>query len=170
MFSRNPKEFHDCIKRWTDNEDIKRRIGDECIRSRLPSEAYILAPAMWYEYIQKHIGSNCLTLGPGHVIVHEELEQSLMEAVRALPRKFKISVQSRGSIIDEHEPPDVTQVGETSGYGPHDTIQLQIVRTFMQVKVPSSLYSAPSDGPRTASTTDASLSKGPNPRGSVRRH
>lgn len=102
-------------------------------------------------------------LGPGHVILLEELESILMKALNCLPRKYKISMQSR-DIIHGDEKQE-----ESDDQEPQDPVPFNIVRSFIHVRVPSSLYSQPSSGPRTVSTTETCSRKGENPRNSVKR-
>lgn len=79
-----------------------------------------------------------------------------------LPRKHKVSVESRQ--------PSTLPAKQSDLAEQEDRFPIKIERTFIHVKIPSSLRTEPSEGPRTASSTDADARALPNPRSYVKPH
>lgn len=112
--------------------------------------------------VQDHIQEEGLALGPADVLVSEELEGAVTGAVCCLPRKHKVSVESRQ--------PSTLPAKQSDLAEQEDRFPIKIERTFIHVKIPSSLRTEPSEGPRTVSSTDADARALPNPRSYVKPH
>mmetsp|Transcript_47370 Transcript_47370/g.88217 ORF Transcript_47370/g.88217 Transcript_47370/m.88217 type:complete len:462 (-) Transcript_47370:55-1440(-) len=152
-FSRNPEPLHNIL------QDSMSENGGV----RLPGGAYLIAPCMYHDMIREQVAGK--GLGCGDVIVTEELEESLLANVRSIPRKFKISEQRRETIaidvpqtwedlaerVEEQRQAAEDMEGENQSSEGMLPIHVGFERTFIHVMLPSSMFSAPSGGPRTES-------------------
>ena len=162
-FARNPAAFHECLQRCEQLAACRKALADAGFQWKLPGGAYVFVPAGLYLTVQEHISEEGLSLGPADVLVSEALESVVRDAIRCLPRRLKISVESSRSSTLEAKEVGVIEMSEQE-----DLFPIKIERTFIHVKVPSSLRTEPSDGPRTASSTDADPRSLPNPRTCVK--
>jgi len=168
-FSRDPKPFHDMMERsMRENGGV-----------RLPGGAYLIVPNIFpdvHSVIRAQVSDQGLR--GSSVITTEELEDSIFADIRSLPRRHMIGQQHRQTIaMDvpstwedlaqemEEQEAEVQQKDQSSeGMVP---ISLEYRRTFIHVQVPSSLFSAPSGGPRTESNRASMILE--NPRNKVPR-
>jgi len=88
-----------------------------------------------------------------------------MRTIYSLPRKYKLCIRQR-ELLEVLAVPESAAIDEEPN---ENDIQVVIKCTFIHVPIPSSLLTEPSDGPRTASTTDARPGGGQNPRRVVAR-
>jgi len=98
-------------------------------------------------------------LKPRHVIVNTTFEKHVVSAVESLKSNDQVRTKKRmelsldTSILTEHEDEVPTEDS--------NVFTCLLKRTFLHIPTPSSLWSGPSSGPKTASTTDRN---GKNPR------
>jgi hypothetical protein len=163
-FSRNPTQLHELLQRHTGFKYPPRRL--EC-------RSYLFVPDTLHDIIQAKSAE--MKLGPADVILTEDMETYVLDVVKSsLKRSLKISVKHRMPFkVDSKKDEDdevngcATDQDLKSDHNPSyqdcDVPRLHIFKTFIHVPVPSSLVSAPSGGPRTASTSDF------NPRSRVKR-
>jgi len=119
-----------------------------------------------YPIITAHFEVEGLPLYHSDVIASLCYEDAVMRAIYSLPRKYKLCIRHR-ELLDVAAVPEIASAAQD----PNGTdIPVIIKCTFIHIPIPSSLFTAPSDGPRTASTTDAQNNCGPNPRRAVARH
>ncbi|CAE7836356.1 unnamed protein product [Symbiodinium sp. CCMP2592] len=159
-FSRNPTPFHECLQRCKELDACRGALADAGFQWRLHSGAYIFVPVDMHAAVQDQIEEEGLILGPADVLVSEELEGAVTGAICCLPRKHKVNVESRQASTLPAQQSDLT--------AQEDPFPIKIERTFIHVKIPSSLRTEPSEGPRTASSTDADARALPNPRSYVK--
>jgi len=154
-FSRNPAAFHDLLGTSDDLKQCRVDLESHGFSWRLPSRAYIFVKLHQYEATTALIEQDGLELSPAHVIVAQDYESIVMELMLALPRKHKIYMESRSEMAPEQKSTSMSSMG---------AFPVLVKRSFIHIVIPSSLHSAPSDAQRTMSTTDATPSKGSNPR------
>lgn len=162
-FSRGPAALHDRLLNDGKLEDIRRALSSNGLSLRLNNGAYMFVLPDLYEAVADHISKEGLRVGPDHAVVNADWEQRVLQVVSSLPRKYKVSVRSRDTCEVLH----ACNKSQPTSKG--SCIEIMVLRSFIEVKVPSSLFSGPSGGPRTASTTDADCRKRPNPRRAVKR-
>lgn len=180
-FSRKPGPLHEVLK------GLMRESGGV----KLPSGAYLIAPPIFHDLIGEGLAGE--GLGRCDVMATPALAGAVSEAIDSLPRRYKISIQSCETIA-VHVPPtweeldeDVNDqeqtVEETQGEEVEEQVHaaedapgenqssdtiipysLQVTRTFIQVLLPSSMFSAPSGGPRTQSDSASMITENPRTR------
>jgi len=155
-FSRDPEALHNRLQHDEKLEDIRIDLSSNNMSLRMNNGAYVFVPSYLHGAVKEHISNEGTELGPNYVVVTAEWEQRIMRVVHSMPRKYKVSVKGR-------EESQLHHVSKGT------RINIIVSRTFLEVKIASSLFSGPSGGPRTASTTEADPRKGQNPRGAVKR-
>lgn len=164
-FSRDPAKFHDLLQTDVDDDlmlqDLvacRKSLSDANMPFRLENGAYVFVTPDAYATVCAHFDGNNIHLRSGDVVVSPSLEASVMRAVLSLPRRHKISLETRSRVS---EPIGASSAGDGPVY--------LVKRTFVHVMVPSSMRTEGSGGPRTVSDTQASLQEGSNPRSFVKR-
>lgn len=140
-FSRNPKELHEVLQML----DLPGVHSD----SRLSCGGYIIAPLRLHKAIEAR--SHELKLGPADVIVTAELEQVVMDEIKNLPRKYKISITSSSINLQAGETAFAEDAQQDVTMS-EDVWNVQVKRTFIHLDLSSSLRSEPSPHPQAMCT------------------
>lgn len=124
-----------------------------------------------FELILVTVREEALDLKPRHVIVSDEFNDALQEAIGSLRGGDRVKQKQRSPFIitaTEHATAPAERSDDVSGGGPaeeaRNVFPYIVKRTFIHIPVASSLCSGPSSSPKTASTTDAHSENGANPR------
>merc|ERR1712066_1021411 len=115
--------------------------------SGINTGTYMFVPPGLYGAVKEYISKEALKLGPDHAMVTEEWEAVVMQVVGSLPRKYKVTVQNQGICEVQHD--NIPSGGQDGTWKGKPRIEIIVLRSFIEVKVPSSLFSGPSGGPRT---------------------
>jgi hypothetical protein len=159
-YSRNPKELHQALMTHPDLEVCRKALLDARLDPALPgpsgtSGAKIFVQPELYAGALEAIEIRGIVLDKRHVVVTADLEQVVDRVVASeVPRDRRVKKKGCRS-----KPPGPFQP---------QTYPARVKSTFLEVPVPSSMRSAPSSGPRTASTTGLHAG-GRNPRQEVSR-
>lgn len=160
-FSRDPAILH---------ERLQQAMSKLGLKWRLPSGAYAFVPQDLIDTVHTYVEEESIQLGPGHVLVVQELEDEVMQIVHKLPRKYQVSVESYETLTLEKREPVHAEEDEVNEmdvpHGLHNVILVQ--RSFIHILLPSSLRSEPSGRPRTVSSSDAAPRAPQNPRSFVK--
>jgi len=97
------------------------------------------------------------TLQRRHVVVANEFEDLVMEVVKKIPSRQQVRLKSRtaATLCPANEEPNAEKASENAQESFELFLQFCVKRTFIHVPCGSSIYSGPSGGPRTTSTSDA---------------
>lgn len=153
-FTRSPRAFREALLEATGELAECRRALDEAgLAVEHVSGAKMLVQPWQYEPALEALRLCKLTLLHQHVVVDPSLADSVESLVRGLPRRNKVYMRDT----------NVLPLGSAAAIGQMD-VPVSVSKTFIDIRVPSSLCSTISLGPRTVSTTDANPRKGPNPR------
>jgi len=156
-FSRSPKQYREALMTAPELSDYRRALEDAGFAVEHKSGAKMMVQPQQYAALIETISWSRLSLAPRHVFLDPSIEHvviNVLEAVsQTLPKKQKFYIQSTLNV-----PLDlaVQALKKESG--------VLVRRTFVEISIPSSMYSASSSGPCTLSTTDADSRKGANPR------
>ena len=115
--------------------------------------AKVLVQAVHYQPLMEHIRMTGCRFTCRHVFLDPSLEDVVSSLVASLPKRLKVKALSSDTVPLSF----ATTCAEMPG-------AVSIHKTFIDVQVPSSLLSSGESGAVTASTTEADLRKGRNPR------
>lgn len=153
-FSRRPRSFTEALLQAPELADCIEALQSHGFCAELQCGAKIFVRPEHYSATLEAIRLGGWKLFPNHVVTEVYLEQVVLGIVEKLP--WRASVHPRGS--------HVVPLGFATSAAEHEG-NIQVARTFVQVRLPTSLRSESHSGPRTASTTDMDLRKGSNHRG-----
>jgi len=142
----------------------KQALRQAGLEYRLPCGAYLFVAPDLYSFIIEHLGAHAICLRHSDVIASLCYEDAVMRTIYDMPRKYKLRIRHR-ELLEVPTAPESAAADEEPN---EDDIQVEIKCTFIHIPIPSSLRTEPSDGPRTASTTDVHQG-GQNPRRAVAR-
>merc|ERR550532_1340204 len=160
-FSRNPKTFRDVLQECAEL--------NPCRQEELPSGAHIFVVPEDFEDAMHAVEREGWTLKRRHVVVAQEFEEVVMSVVKKIASREQVRLKSRtvACFCDAKEEPQV-QVGtpdfpksqqasaSEDGQERLERFMLFCVkRTFIHIPCADSIYSGPSSGPKTVSTSDA---------------
>jgi len=154
-YSRSPRAFRNALMHSPALAECRSALQDHGFQVELPTGAKVLVPPHLRPAVVEAIRLGGMQLTRVHVIVSPELEGTVRRLIDALPKKEK--VYSRGS------GPTRVPLG-FAGAVAHGEAPTMVSRTFIEVFLPSSMYSDSDPGMRTASTGDADSRKPDNPR------
>jgi len=143
-FSRDPKSFHHALLTCAELQYSRDLLTESGFSPELPSQAKVFVPPELYEVTLEAVRLQGIQLKPRHVIVHSDLEELVIDAVRGCKGREKVRCKDRRLV-------PLNAAGETLQLD-HPVV---VCRTFLHVKMPSDLRSLPSAGPVTVSTGDA---------------
>lgn len=118
--------------------------------SDLSSGAKALVRVEQYQPMLEAIRIGGLDLKPRHVLCSTELEEEVLAAIKRIPRQEKVRRKKRSTKVP---------LGFAVSALARD-LAVDVVRSFISIKVPSSLRSDSASGVATASTTDAKIARG----------
>jgi len=153
-FSRRPRSLSDVLLDAPELADCIQALQSQGFCVELQSGAKVFVRPEYYEATLEAIRLGGWTLFPNHVVTEVHLEAVVLGIVEKLP--CRESVHPRGSHV-------VPLAFATSAA--HQESKVNVSRTFIEVRLPTSLRSESHTGPRTASTTDMDPRKGSNHRG-----
>lgn len=164
-YSRHPQALRQALLEGEQLRSCRLGLAERGLQPELPGGAKVFVSPDLFEAVAEAVRDK--DLKPWHVIVSDEFLALVEETVAALRSRDQVREKSRKSL----EVPAVchtcdASVQHDSQYGLVNIdadIPFLISRTFIHIKVPSSLRSVP-NSKQTASTTDADARKGPNPR------
>jgi hypothetical protein len=174
-FSRNPKEFHDTLSHCTALNACCEALLKAGKSPKLPSGAHLFARPEFFDAALATIAREHWDLKRRHVVVSHDLEAHVMHAVKTLPSRSQVRLKHRQAIHcsipqstecdhsdanpGKREPATHSEeddfVEPTRSDEPFPFHDLVVKRTFIELPDASSIYSGPSSGQKTASTTDA---------------
>lgn len=163
-FSRNPEVFRDALEHGEALQECREAMLGAGFQTALPGGAHLFVLPDLVPIALAAISQQGLTLNRRHVIVDQESEAQVMRAVKSLPSRAQVRRKNREAV--QLPPPDPQSEGcvdvseaddvEAVIFDKRDWIKLIVVkRTFIHVPIPASIYSGPSGGPKTVSTSDA---------------
>jgi len=157
-FSRCPESFRQALQSCSELTACQQLLRDSECAPELPSGVKLFVHPYHYAAVVQAVAGR--DLRASHIIVAQEFERFVTQAIEGLPKRYKVYFRSSEALSLPPEEPDVASSTENL---PVDMcIPVNIVRTFIHLDVPSSLYSK-SCGPKTVSTTQA-REKNRNPR------
>lgn len=126
------------------------------------------------EAVLEVVLSNGWDLKAWHVVVSSDIEDAVVKAVNNLRSNDRVK-QKRRELISQAAPTvpstacagpqaEEHQQGKDTDTAEEEFFPVLAKRTFIQVPVPSSLWSGPTSGQKTKSTTDANPRMVDNPR------
>ncbi|CAE8587396.1 unnamed protein product [Polarella glacialis] len=153
-FSRNPKTYHRALMGCDELRDCRDALTARGFKAELSSLAKVFVPPEMFEASMEAIRIAEWMLEARHVLVTPELEDTVKNVVKqALRNTDKVKFKGR------HRVP--LAFAEASLLSDQE---IMVSRTFINVKIPSSLRSESTNELVTASTTDAHSRFGRNPR------
>lgn len=175
-FSRSGRNYRQALMEGPELEDCRRSLEDAGFSPELPSGAKVFVRPEQYEAVIEQLQS--LDLKPRHVVVAEEFEELLLSVINGLPssdqirRKGPAAELVLGTSADSGPPMPSAQSEESQApRGSMEEEEMDVTglvheirRTFIHIKIQSSIYSGPSSGAKTASTSDANPRSPINPR------
>lgn len=153
-FSRCPKSLGEALLHAPELVGCAEALKVRGFSVELEKGAKVFVHPELYEATLEAVRLGAWTLCPNHVITEVRLEEVVLRVVNRLPSRD--SVHPKGS--------QTVPLGFASFAVEHDS-EISVTRSFIEVRIPSSLRSASRTGPRTVSTTDMFARKGGNPRG-----
>jgi len=149
-FSRHPDALRKVLLEASELEPCRALLQSNSMQVELKSGAKIFVRPERYEAARLSLQHH--KLYPKHVILDLELEPVILKLVQSLPGHNKVPLKTKSTV----------PVGFAEACV-KDNLDLIIKRTFIHIKLPSSLYSVTE--PSAHSTTDAAKGrKGKNPR------
>lgn len=142
-FSRDPAALGETLLQATELAPFKEVLAAEGLDVQLPSGAKIFVRPEHHGPAVEAIRLYGLSLKPKHVVVDVELEQDVLKLVESL-RPKKVYTKTRTIM-----PLALAEFSDNCDY------EVDISRTFIDIRVPSSLFSHSDQSRHTASTTEA---------------
>jgi len=154
-FSRDPQSFHRALLMCDELEPRRARLKDQGFPVHLPSGAKVFVEPEIYAATMEAVRIAAFDLKPRHVLVDAALEGVVERVVKSHVGKLE-KVKHKGR----------TEVPLTfADAALNMNAEVVVSRTFIHIKLPSSLSSAATSGLVTASTTQARSSQNSrNPR------
>eukprot|EP00933_Yihiella_yeosuensis_P081228 TRINITY_DN94791_c0_g1_i1.p1 TRINITY_DN94791_c0_g1~~TRINITY_DN94791_c0_g1_i1.p1 ORF type:complete len:678 (-),score=97.93 TRINITY_DN94791_c0_g1_i1:405-2213(-) len=164
-FSRNPKSFFDALNACPKLQACKSALETVGLSSLLPdSGAHIfVSPGTWHAALDA-ISREDWNLKKRHVIVAEEFEDTVKQAVAHIPSRDQVRLKCREATGAEEgvAPEQAASSQRGKDAKPQNASKedqeifpdLVVKRTFLYVPIESSIYSGPSVGAKTVSTSD----------------
>jgi len=153
-FTRSPQAFREALMESPELAEVRDKLQSSGLNVELASGAKVFVEPDHYEAMLEAVRLGNWNLYPEHVIVDPTLETTVIEIVRKLHGKYKVYSKSS----------DVVPLGFSMSAA-QTAHPIQVSKTFISIKLPSSLKSSSEHaGARTASTTDADARKGKNVR------
>jgi TPR repeat protein len=140
-FSRDPRSFHEALRDCPALKECRDALENAGAIVELPSLAKVYVPPEVYDATMEAVRIFGLELQARHVIAWPGIEETV--TIAAENRAAKVKLQGRAVI-----PLGLAAASVQAG------AKIEVTRTFVHTKIPSSLCSEHS-GPVTASTTDA---------------
>merc|ERR1712226_1491939 len=134
-FTRSPRVFREALMECAELADARHELEASGFASELASGAKIFVQPDHYEAVLEAIRLGSWSLYPEHVIVEPHQEDMVVQLVRKLHGKYKVYPKS-SSLVP-------LGLSQTALESPHS---IQVSRTFINISVPSSLYSSSRDG------------------------
>lgn len=157
-FSRTPKSFHEALDESTILKNCHDTIKSHGLRCKLESGTRLYVMPDQLSETLRAVAD--LKLQSRHVVASDRFAQEVVQAIASIKDSEQVREKKRQRV---HFAEELSKEPEND-FNSGDEIPLLISKTFIHIPLPSSLCSAPSSGPVTASTTDADLRKGRNPR------
>jgi len=152
-FSRNPRSYHQALLECAELKECRDALVASGFKPELPSLAKVFIPPEMFEATMEAVRLGGRQLEARHVLVTPELESTVVQVLRTPGNPEKIRCKSRA----------IVPLGFAQASVQADQ-PIVVSRTFIDVKIPSSLRSDERSGVVTASTTDAHAQSGQNPR------
>eukprot|EP00435_Cladocopium_sp_Y103_P073330 s78_g43.t1 len=175
-FSRSPSSFleallnHPALQACADGLAAKvTDVWAEAGPPLLKSGAKMFVNPEQVPLVLEQIRAEGWQLKPRHVIVNDQYEEAVVEAVSGIRSRDRV-VQKRCSEIGAFGASISGQAGGSSDPGekPEEASQSEwlsvVKRTFIHLPIPSSMWSGPSSGQKTASTSQAHVAENPRQR------
>merc|ERR1719482_1640490 len=155
-FSRRPRALGEALLHAPELADCIQALQSHGFQVELQSGAKVFVHPEHYEATLEAIRLGGWTLFPNHVVTEVHLEEVVLGIVKKLRRESGESVHPKGS--------RVVPLGFATAAAQQDS-EVRVARTFIEIRLPTSLYSTSHTGPRPASTTDMDPRKGKKYRG-----
>jgi hypothetical protein len=138
-FSRSPAPFRAAL---LDSEgdalfECRAALANAHLDVVLPSAAKVFVRPEHYTHLLEALEHNNMPLYSSHVLVAEEFEAAVMTALMSLPSSCQVRNRERSHLPVDWDTLEVH-------------LNLKVVRTFITISVPTSLYSAGSRAMRSA--------------------
>lgn len=160
-FSRSPRAFREALLQSLDLQDARLALERRGYSVELDSGAKVFVDAELYQPLLEAIRLANWVLYPEHVIVNPDLESKVIAIARGLPKTTTDGRSKREKVL----PRGTTAVPLAfAGAVVNSEHEITVSKTFIHVKVPSSMRSSDGTGQRTVSTTETSVRKGRNHR------
>mmetsp|Transcript_29 Transcript_29/g.70 ORF Transcript_29/g.70 Transcript_29/m.70 type:complete len:894 (-) Transcript_29:155-2836(-) len=156
-YSRSTKKFRAALLKGPELAECRDALQGAGLRVELHCGAHIFVRPEYYKVLMGKLES--YDLKPRHVVVAPEFEENLTAAIRSLPSKeqtrpkgdrVELRIHTGGAASSGNPNPQAFPESSVNVEGIYE-----VQRTFIQISVPSSLYSGPSSAMKTASTGDA---------------
>jgi len=152
-FSRSPRALRDLLNQARELGEVREALTERGLASELPSGLKMFVQPEHYAPAMEAIRLARWTLLGKHAIVDVGFVPLIEDLVRSLPGREKVQPRST-DVIPLAFPAASSQMNA----------QITVMKTFLNIAIPSSLPSSDSGAPRTKSTTDTAPRKGNNPR------
>lgn len=188
-FSRSPESFRRCFLDRPKLLECHASLREKCFDPDLPSGAKVFVNPDHFQALMDALDTEGYDLKPRHVLTSDDFEEEVIAAVAGLRSSDRVKQKQRTTVAGMAEASDVFETPEQDAQAPANMRtgvskesaetsegrsdgnhpasmrgDLYVVkRTFIHIKN-SSLWSGPTSGQKTASTTDADPRSGQNPR------
>lgn len=154
-YSRSPRSFRDALMQSPELSECRRALDSAGFQVELPTGAKVLVHPYQRLAAMEAIRLAGLRLAREHVVVSPDLENSVKQVVAHLPKRDKVYQRgSRSRVL----PLGLAEQAVSS------PMEICVSRTFIEIKLSSSMCSGTHSTPHTASTADADARKPRNPR------
>jgi len=188
-FSRSPGSFRQCFLDRPKLVECHASLREKGFDPDLRSGAKVFVNPDHFHALMDALDTEDYDLKPRHVLVSDDFEEEVIAAVAGLRSSDRVKQKQRTTVAGMAEASGVLKIPEQDSQAPANTRSgvsqenaetsegrsggnhsasmrgdLYVVkRTFIHIKN-SSLWSGPTSGQKTASTTDANPRSGQNPR------
>lgn len=167
-FSRSPRAFRDALLHSPVLQDARLALEQRGYSAELDSGAKVFVDAELYEPLLEAIRLGHWVLYSKHVIVNPDLESTVIAIAKGLPKTIKAGRAEREKVLPRGKTTVPLAFARAVANSEHE---ITVSKTFIHVKIPSSMRSSDAAGQRTVSTTETTVRKGRNPRkGKSRKH
>eukprot|EP00930_Biecheleria_cincta_P031850 TRINITY_DN22098_c0_g1_i1.p1 TRINITY_DN22098_c0_g1~~TRINITY_DN22098_c0_g1_i1.p1 ORF type:complete len:673 (+),score=140.99 TRINITY_DN22098_c0_g1_i1:156-2021(+) len=160
-FSRSPRAFRNALLQSPDLQCTRLALEQRGYSVELDSGAKVFVDAELYEPLLEAVRLADWVAYPEHVIVNPDLESKVLAIARSLPKTVIDGRPKREKVLPRGKTTVPLAFATAVATSEHEII---VSKTFIHVKVPSSMRSSDGTGQRTVSTTETNARKGRNHR------
>jgi len=149
-FSRDPESLQKAFEDSVKLQKCAKLLRDAGFHSTLASGARVFVQPDQFLPLKEALRLGGWEMKPRHVLCSMELEEEVLSVIKRIPRREKVRRKKQAARVPLGVPAFVVA----------NDVNPEVKRSFITIKVPSSLRSDRASGTVTASTTDAKFAKG----------